>query len=294
MGFIIVQEGEHPNRLDPKNPVYAEETSPSVIVNGFSERLQASHIQKIRPHSENLVGSHARSVTVHLALPISHILISAADHLLQPPFPNLPPSLMDPTFLLLLTSFPAPTPDSLLSHSPKLQQSLSGNPQATSGREAGMVWNHVHSQCALLLATIPDLRSAALGLAPSGRAFMLLKQIYYLEKYDDEEFENWHVMLPKDIAKLLPKTHLMSEYEWRKLGLTGVISSICRCEGPHPLAPLQDGVGIRFHRQVNKVMHTCLVTLHCCVPAYSRGIIWDYGQRTNPRVTCPKQGLFPI
>ncbi|KAK7821267.1 hypothetical protein U0070_000213 [Myodes glareolus] len=67
-----VQEGEHPNRLDPKNPVYAEETSPSVIVNGFSERLQASHIQKIRPHSENLVGSHARSVTVHLALVNSH------------------------------------------------------------------------------------------------------------------------------------------------------------------------------------------------------------------------------
>ncbi|KAK7800995.1 hypothetical protein U0070_010265 [Myodes glareolus] len=65
---LQVQEGEHPNRLDPKNPVYAEETSPSVIVNGFSERLQASHIQKIRPHSENLVGSHARSVTVHLAL----------------------------------------------------------------------------------------------------------------------------------------------------------------------------------------------------------------------------------
>ncbi|KAK7812815.1 hypothetical protein U0070_019841 [Myodes glareolus] len=42
-----VQEGEYPNRLDPKNPVYAEETSPSVIVNGFSERLQASHIQRI-------------------------------------------------------------------------------------------------------------------------------------------------------------------------------------------------------------------------------------------------------
>lgn len=69
--------------------------------------------------------------------PISHILIPAADHLLQPPFPNLPTSLMDPTFLLLLTSFPIPTPNSLLSHSPKLQQSLSGNPQATSGRDAG-------------------------------------------------------------------------------------------------------------------------------------------------------------
>ncbi|KAK7807665.1 hypothetical protein U0070_006382 [Myodes glareolus] len=42
-----VQEGEHPNRLDPKNPVYAEETNPSVIVNGFSERPRASHIQRI-------------------------------------------------------------------------------------------------------------------------------------------------------------------------------------------------------------------------------------------------------
>ena len=49
---LQVQEGEYPNRLDPKNPVYAEETSPSVIVNGFSERLRASHIQRIRPHSE--------------------------------------------------------------------------------------------------------------------------------------------------------------------------------------------------------------------------------------------------
>ncbi|KAK7796696.1 hypothetical protein U0070_019303, partial [Myodes glareolus] len=51
----LVQEGEHPNRLDPKNPVYAEETSPSAIVNGFSERPRASHIQRIWPHSENLI-----------------------------------------------------------------------------------------------------------------------------------------------------------------------------------------------------------------------------------------------
>nr|XP_020847295.1 cyclin-dependent kinases regulatory subunit 1 isoform X1 [Phascolarctos cinereus] len=29
----------------------------------------------------------------------------------------------------------------------------------------------------------------------------------------------WHVMLPKDIAKLVPKTHLMSESEWRNLGV---------------------------------------------------------------------------
>ncbi|KAG8596030.1 hypothetical protein GDO81_001715 [Engystomops pustulosus] len=28
-----------------------------------------------------------------------------------------------------------------------------------------------------------------------------------------------HVMLPKDLAKQVPKTHLMSEEEWRRLGV---------------------------------------------------------------------------
>ncbi|KAM9264574.1 cyclin-dependent kinases regulatory subunit 1 isoform 1-T1 [Morus bassanus] len=48
---------------------------------------------------------------------------------------------------------------------------------------------------------------------------MAQKQIYYSDKYDDEEFEYRHVMLPKDIAKLVPKTHLLSESEWRNLGV---------------------------------------------------------------------------
>ncbi|XP_057280088.1 cyclin-dependent kinases regulatory subunit 1 [Pezoporus wallicus] len=48
---------------------------------------------------------------------------------------------------------------------------------------------------------------------------MAHKQIYYSDKYDDEEFEYRHVMLPKDIAKLVPKTHLLSESEWRNLGV---------------------------------------------------------------------------
>ncbi|KAK7808033.1 hypothetical protein U0070_022686 [Myodes glareolus] len=63
-----VQEGEHPNRLDPQKPAYAEETGPSVIVNGFSERPRASHSQRIRPNSENLARSLPRSVPVRLAL----------------------------------------------------------------------------------------------------------------------------------------------------------------------------------------------------------------------------------
>merc|ERR1711935_1146331 len=48
---------------------------------------------------------------------------------------------------------------------------------------------------------------------------MSKKQIYYSDKYTDEEFEYRHVMLPKDLAKMVPKTHLMSETEWRNLGV---------------------------------------------------------------------------
>ena len=45
------------------------------------------------------------------------------------------------------------------------------------------------------------------------------KNIYYSDKYTDEHYEYRHVMLPKDLAKLVPKTHLMSETEWRNLGV---------------------------------------------------------------------------
>ncbi|XP_006005424.1 cyclin-dependent kinases regulatory subunit 2 [Latimeria chalumnae] len=45
------------------------------------------------------------------------------------------------------------------------------------------------------------------------------KQIYYSDKYFDDHYEYRHVMLPKDIAKQVPKTHLMTEEEWRRLGV---------------------------------------------------------------------------
>uniref|UniRef100_A0A2I3GLE1 Cyclin-dependent kinases regulatory subunit n=1 Tax=Nomascus leucogenys TaxID=61853 RepID=A0A2I3GLE1_NOMLE len=51
------------------------------------------------------------------------------------------------------------------------------------------------------------------------RAIMSHKQIYSSDKYDDKEFEYRHVVLPKDIAKLVHKIHLMSESEWRNLGV---------------------------------------------------------------------------
>jgi len=39
---------------------------------------------------------------------------------------------------------------------------------------------------------------------------MAPKEIYYSDKYNDDKFEYRHVMLPKDIAKLVPKTHLVN------------------------------------------------------------------------------------
>ena len=67
------------------------------------------------------------------------------------------------------------------------------------------------------------------------------KEIYYSDKYEDDKYEYRHVMLPKVVfclfpflsklflnpdnhtvqalAKLVPKTHCMSEQEWRNLGV---------------------------------------------------------------------------
>ncbi|XP_034489452.1 cyclin-dependent kinases regulatory subunit [Drosophila innubila] len=44
-------------------------------------------------------------------------------------------------------------------------------------------------------------------------------QIQYSEKYFDDKFEYRHVILPADLAKHVPKSHLMTETEWRNLGV---------------------------------------------------------------------------
>nr|CAH0099771.1 unnamed protein product [Daphnia galeata] len=44
-------------------------------------------------------------------------------------------------------------------------------------------------------------------------------EIQYSDKYTDENFEYRHVILPPEMAKLVPRTHLMTETEWRNLGV---------------------------------------------------------------------------
>ena len=45
------------------------------------------------------------------------------------------------------------------------------------------------------------------------------KGITYSDKYEDETFEYRHVVLPKNLAKMVPKSQLMTEEEWRSLGV---------------------------------------------------------------------------
>ena len=47
----------------------------------------------------------------------------------------------------------------------------------------------------------------------------MASRIEYSEKYCDESNEYRHVILPKDLAKQLPKNRLLSESEWRGIGV---------------------------------------------------------------------------
>ena len=45
-------------------------------------------------------------------------------------------------------------------------------------------------------------------------------EFFYSNRYSDSEYEYRHVHVPKDVARLVPKARLMSESEWRSLGVT--------------------------------------------------------------------------
>ncbi|KAM7450857.1 Cyclin-dependent kinases regulatory subunit 1 [Porites harrisoni] len=68
---------------------------------------------------------------------------------------------------------------------------------------------------------------------------MSVKDIYYSSKIpDDEGNEIRHVILPKDIAKKVPRDRLMSEQEWRRLGVQmsqGWVHFLLHAPEPHIL-----------------------------------------------------------
>ncbi|CAI6374899.1 unnamed protein product [Macrosiphum euphorbiae] len=46
-----------------------------------------------------------------------------------------------------------------------------------------------------------------------------IENIKYSTKYEDDKYVYRHVILPEDLAKTLPVTHLMTETEWRNIGI---------------------------------------------------------------------------
>ncbi|CAN0050577.1 unnamed protein product [Chrysoparadoxa australica] len=47
----------------------------------------------------------------------------------------------------------------------------------------------------------------------------MANRIEYSEKYQDDSYEYRHVILPKDLARNLPKSRCLSEQEWRGIGV---------------------------------------------------------------------------
>ncbi|XP_003744869.1 cyclin-dependent kinases regulatory subunit [Galendromus occidentalis] len=67
---------------------------------------------------------------------------------------------------------------------------------------------------------------------------MTAKDISYSDKYYDDKYEYRHVILPKQIAARVPRTHLMTESEWRQLGVQqspGWIHFMIHVPEPHIL-----------------------------------------------------------
>ncbi len=47
---------------------------------------------------------------------------------------------------------------------------------------------------------------------------MPTKEICYSEPYKDDHYEYRHVILPQEQGHAIPRTHLLTETEWRNLG----------------------------------------------------------------------------
>lgn len=67
---------------------------------------------------------------------------------------------------------------------------------------------------------------------------MPVEHIQYSEKYFDEKYEYRHVILPPELAKMVPRPHLMTETEWRNLGVQqspGWVHYMLHIPEPHVL-----------------------------------------------------------
>ena len=66
-------------------------------------------------------------------------------------------------------------------------------------------------------------------------ARMPVENITYGDKYQDEKYEYRNVTLPPDLAKLVPRNHLMTETEWRNMGVQ-------QSPGRWPQSPVSENI----------------------------------------------------
>ena len=90
---------------------------------------------------------------------------------------------------------------------------------------------------------------------------MAPKEIYYSDKYNDDKFEYRHVMLPKDIAKLVPKTHLVSNPIILSAIHWGLGIRIVRIPRPPLVIRYPRGLGIRTQKNTDSISEQILSEL---------------------------------
>ncbi|XP_077290977.1 cyclin-dependent kinases regulatory subunit-like [Arctopsyche grandis] len=87
---------------------------------------------------------------------------------------------------------------------------------------------------------------------------MPINDIQYSGKYTDDHYEYRHVILPCDLVQRVPKSHLMTETEWRNIGVQqspNWVHYMMHSPEPHvllfrrPLTNSQSGAMNNFERQ---------------------------------------------
>ncbi|KAL3266749.1 hypothetical protein HHI36_010910 [Cryptolaemus montrouzieri] len=94
---------------------------------------------------------------------------------------------------------------------------------------------------------------------------MPIENIQYSEKYFDDIYEYRHVILPPDLAKLVPRPHLMTETEWRNLGVQqspNWVHYMLHTPEPHVLLfrrRINNSISYGFSDPSNKSLRVCRI-----------------------------------
>lgn len=94
---------------------------------------------------------------------------------------------------------------------------------------------------------------------------MPTEHIQYSDKYMDDKYEYRHVILPPEIARCVPKNHLMTETEWRNLGVQqspGWVHYMMHTPEPHVLL---------FRRPRTDIVQLSQSTSNIAAPSVSVG-----------------------